>query len=230
MLTTALALVLLASSPDPMGDLQRARAAVAAGDLEGAAKVLADCVQATPGWGLAHIDYADVLLKLGGQAPELEGELATARQLAPDNPRTWLLTGQQCELKGDGAAAIEAFAKAVELRPEMIEAREKLAAALAQADRWQEARPHFQAVSEARPEERTARANLAEALERCGDLAGAESLLRALADQDSGGLFRRRLVRFYERTGQAAKAVAEGKKLDAGRPPKKMRALPPSGR
>jgi uncharacterized protein (TIGR02996 family) len=228
-----LAAALLAQAPvgqanNALADFDRGRAAAAAGDLEVAAGFLERCAQAFPGWGLAHVEYADVLLRQGGAAPQLDQELALARQLAGDNPRTWLLTGDFASARGDSVGAIEGYSRAVELRSELDGAREKLATALLRAGRVAESVPHFAAAVAANPADRTLRANYAESLEQSGDVAGAEQQLRTLADQDPGSVFRKRLARFYERIGQPQKAEQELRKLDAGRQQRKMRPLPPS--
>jgi predicted Zn-dependent protease len=224
------ALLALLLCADPTADYDRGRALAAAGDLKGAAEALKRVTAAFPGWGLAQIELAEVLLRAGGDEVALDRALTSAVALEPLNPRAWLLRGRSQEHR-DAAAAAVSYSRAVELRPELVEPHERLAALLLASDRLAEAAPHLRAVVAARPEDRTARANLADALERAGDLAGAEAQLRALveaAPRHQG--YRRRLIDFCERNGQAAKATEEKRRADALEPGRTLRPLPPSGR
>jgi tetratricopeptide (TPR) repeat protein len=226
----ALLLALLLSA-DPSADYEKGRALAAAGDLKGAAECLKRVTAAFPQWGLAQVELADTLVRAGADDPMTEKALAAARALEPLNPRAWMLTGLAQEKKGSAAGAIEAYARAAELRPGFLEAHERLSALLFDSGRVAEAAPHLKAVVEARADDRIARANWAEALEKSGDLEGAELQLRILIEDAPKSLpYRRRLIDFLERTGQTAKAAEETRKRDALHPVRTLRPLPPSSR
>lgn len=227
-----LLLVAAVLASDPSADFARARTLAASGDLKGAGDLLKAVTATFPTWGLAQIELAKVLLEAGGDDPALDKALSAARALEPLNPRAWALSGKGFARQGEPAKAIEAFQRAVELRPDLSEGHAGLGLALLEAGRPAEAAPHLKLAADARPEERGLRASLAEACERSGDLPGAEAALRSLVDAaPKSAIFRRRLVDFLDRTGQAAKAAAEVKRLDAlgGKPPRKLRPLPATG-
>ncbi|MBI5544890.1 MAG: tetratricopeptide repeat protein [Deltaproteobacteria bacterium] len=227
MLLSAMLALLLQS--DPMADLGRSRELVAAGDMVGAAQQLKKLTNAFPTWGLAQVELAEVLLRTGGDDPTLEKVLVDARALEPLNPRVWLFSGRFFELKGEPSRAIEAYERATQLRPDLVDAHERLGALQASAGHLGPAVAHLRVVVEARPEDRTARANLAEAHERQGELEEAERHWRSLADSAPQNVaYRRRLVDFYDRLGESEKAAAEVKKLDAKRPSRRLRPLQPS--
>lgn len=216
---------------DPRADLEQAREAAARGDLSAASAKLERATAQTPTWGLAWLELAEVQLRAGADPQALERSLAAARSLEPENPRAWLLSARFFEQRQTREDAIVAYARAAELRPSLIEAREPLALLLLGADRPGEALPHLHAALAARPGDRALRANLAEACERVGDLKRAEVELKALADEAPGTVYRRRLAAFYERTGRPKKAAAELRKADAGqRPSRALRPLLPSVR
>jgi len=222
-------LLLAVLAADPAADLDRGRALASAGDLAGAAEQYRKVTAVFPTWGLAQIELAEVLIALGGDDPGLDRTLTAARTLEPLNPRAWTLSGRWADRRGDLGGGLDCWSRVVQLRPDVIEARERLGALLVAAGRAGEAGPHLARVVEARPEDRTTRAILAEVLEGVGDLAGAEVQLRALvAAAPKNPSYRRRLTDFLERTGQAQKAAAEARRADELRPGRKLRALPPS--
>lgn len=226
-----LAALFFLQSVDPVAELKRARGLVEAGDLPGAAQVLEKAVESFPAWGLAHVELAEVLMR-AGLAPERQGAaLDQARRLEPQNPRAWVLSARWFEAQARPEAAIEACSRALELREDLPDTRLQLGLLLSAAGRDPEAIPLLKRSVEERPEERGARAHLAEACERTGDLACAEAELRALWRQSpANAVFARRLARFFERTGQpdqAAAVLREAGEAPAGR---KMRPLPGSRR
>ncbi|MFN7131130.1 MAG: tetratricopeptide repeat protein [Myxococcales bacterium] len=223
-----LALLTFVQTSDPAADLDKGRVAARAGDVKTAEVHLRRATQTFPTWGLAQIELAEVLLAQGPDTAGLPSALAAARSLEPHNPRAWRLTGLFHEQKNELGQAIDAYRRAVEIRPDLLECRERLGVLLAHEGRHKEAIPELAAVTSARPSEWGLRATLAEAYEREGQLEPAEAELRAVADGSGSPLFRRRLAQFYERTGQPKKAEAEYRRADAGRPEKKMRALPAS--
>jgi predicted Zn-dependent protease len=221
--------MLLLLSADPSAELGRGRALVASGELKGAVEQYRRVIAAFPTWGLAHLELADALWQENPDEPDLERILATARTLEPENPRAWLLTARLHDRQGK-PAALDEYTTALKLRPELTEARQRQGALLLEAGRAAEAVQSLRTQLAYVPDDRTARANLAEACEKTGELACAEQHLRALVEAaPTNHAYRRRLADFYERTGQPEKAVAEARKAEA-RPAKKKRVLPPSVR
>lgn len=225
-----LATLVILQAPDPFGDLQRGRAAAAAGDFGAASALLQSATAAAPSWGLAWLELAEVQLREGADPQLIERSLGAARMLEPLNPRSWLLTGRLREQRGSVDAALEAYARASELRGTLVEARERAGLLLLSSGRVAEALVHLKVVADADPGDRAVRANLAEAYERSGDLKQAEAHLRALAEIAPGTIYHRRLASFYERTGQRHKAELELRKADAPRSTRRLRPLPPSAR
>jgi tetratricopeptide (TPR) repeat protein len=221
-LLAALAALQLA---DPRVDFEQGREAANQGDLSAASAKLERAAAQAPSWGLAWLELADVQLRAGAAPGAIERSLEAARSLAPENPRAWLLSARFLEQRGARDEAVAAYARAVELRPSLVEARERMGLLLLSADRPGDALPHLQAAFAVRREDRALRANLADAYERLGDLKRAEAELRALADEGPGTVYRRRLAAFYERTGRPKKAAAELRKPDAG--PRRARAMRP---
>lgn len=219
----------LALAADPVADLHRGRALAEGGDLQGAIGAYRQVTAAFPAWGLAQIELAEALLRQGVDDASLDQALAAARALEPNNPRAWLLSGHRADRRADAAGAIECYGRAAELRPDLLDARERLGLLLLEAGRPSDAAGHLRAALAGKPDDRTLRANLADALERGGDLDGAEAELRALlAAAPKNPAYLRRLVDFLERTGQDEKAAHERRKADSGRPARKLRPLPPS--
>ncbi len=215
---------------DPTADLNRGREAAKAGDLQTAERHLRRATETFPTWGLAQLELAEVLLAGGPSTPGLVTALAAARSLEPHNPRVWHLTGRWHEQKNESEAALEAYRRAVDLRPDFLDARERLGVLLVHAGKFKEAIPELSAVATARPTEWGLRATLAEAYERDGQLTAAEAELVAIADgAPSPTVFLRRLGQFYERTDQPKKAQDAFRRADGEKSSKrKMRSLPAS--
>ena len=219
-------LLAISLSFEPAPELQRGLTLAGSGDLKGAAEQLERVAAAFPGWGLAQVELAEVMLKEGADEPALEKVLAASRALEPLNPRAWLLSGRFHERRGDKPQAIDAFARAAQLRPDLLEPHERLGALLLDAGRCPEAADHLRQVVEARRDDRTARANLADAYERSGELASAEKELRALVQEaPRNAAYRRRLVDFLERNGQGRKAAAEARRIEPSSPVRQLRPL-----
>ncbi|MGC4113340.1 MAG: tetratricopeptide repeat protein [Myxococcales bacterium] len=228
-----LLLTALLAASDPSADLDRARTLAGSGDLKAAAEVLKSVTTTFPTWGIAQVELAKVLLDAGGEDPLLEKSVLAARALEPLNPRAWLLAGRFFELRKDPAMALEAFQRALDLRPDLADAHLGLGLALHQVGRSSEAVDHLKLAAAARRDDRQVRLTLAEAMEKSADLKGAESVLRELiADAPKNPIYRRQLIDFLDRTGQVEKAAAESKKADAatGKNARKLRPLPASGR
>jgi tetratricopeptide (TPR) repeat protein len=228
-LLPALAAMLVLQATDPLADFHKARELAAAGELQAAASLLERSLEAFPGWGLPHLELADILMRTDADPARQGRALAEARRLEPQNPRAWALSAVWFERRGEPEAAIDACRRALALRDDMVDTRVRLALLLVAAERHLEAVPELQRVLEARPEERGVRANLADALEKVGDPEGAERELKQLLRLSKGNLlFARRLARFYERTGRPDEAARVLREAGEERPERRMRPLPDS--
>jgi len=226
-----LAALFLFQAADPVAELRRARGLAEAGDLNGAAAVLEQATASFPSWGLAHVELADVLMRAGLEPARQGAALEQARRLEPQNPRVWVLSARWYEAQGQTDAAVDACGRALGLREDLPDTRLQLGLLLAGAGRFAEAIAPLKRTVQQRPEERSARANLAEACERTGDLACAEAELRALWKLNAGNaVYAKRLARFLERIGKPEQAAAVLK--EAGEAPvgRKLRPLPDSKR
>jgi len=185
-------------------ELEAAHRADQAGDLAGARAHLEAAVARSPDLGLAQVDLADVLIRLGEEGPALAKALQAGERLEPQNPRLWRLAGAYAEDQGDAAGAMAAYERALSLRPADARSRFRLAGLYASAGRSQDAIAAYRAVLALEPSNKGARLSLAGLLEKQHDLAGAEAELTALAAQDpDNALYRDRLHAVQVEQGKA---------------------------
>lgn len=178
----------------PLGELDAAHAAENAGDLAGAREHLEAAVALSPTLGLAQVDLADVLLHLGEEGPELAKAVEAATRLEPQNPRAWRIAGAFAEDQGDSAKAMDAYQRAVALRPADSRSQFRLAGLYAAANRPGDAIAAYRAVLSLEPNERGARLALAQLLIQQHALDQAEAELRTLTAADPGNaLYQSRL-------------------------------------
>ena len=118
---TALDSALIAGVGQPGFDrgelmLDRARAAVAAGDLPGARRVLDQALALVPTDPLAWLLSA-TLARRSAEPPRAATDIAKALQLAPDDAAVQLEAGNIAALAGDEAGAKARWAEAARLQP-----------------------------------------------------------------------------------------------------------------
>lgn len=118
---TALDSALIAGVGQPGFDrgelmLDRARAAVAAGDLPGARRVLDQALALVPTDPLAWLLSA-TLARRSADAPRAATDIAKAMQLAPDDAAVQLEAGNIAALAGDEAGAKARWTEAARLQP-----------------------------------------------------------------------------------------------------------------
>lgn len=224
-----LTLIALLQAADPAADFDRGRAFAAAGDAKAAAAAFERATRTFPTWGLAWLELADTLLKDGSNPPLLERALVNAQRLETTNPRAFRLSAEWHEQRGETLPALEAYQRALGLRPDQAELRGRIGLLLVQEGRFSEALAHLEAFLADHPDDRGLRLNLAEAYEKTGALKKAERELALVCEAAPASvLYRRRLAEFLERNGQKERAAEQFRRLDEKRPTKKMRPLPAS--
>lgn len=186
-------------------------------------------VASKPSDPFARIEAAQKRLQQGEELDRALLDLDVARSILPENPRVHFLYGQLMEERGDVAGARAAYETALALRDDYDDARFRLAGLLMQAQAFAEAAAAYGRYAKAHPDATGARLQHAAALEKSGDVAGAEKELKALfADAKTRGVAGFKLAELYERHGRHKEAV---KVRAAVEPPKrKLRDLKPSGR
>ena len=218
----------LAAKASPTDRLKVARACVSSGQLEAARVILAPLVAHFPNFGLAQLEWADLLGKLGGPEDEQARALAAAAKSEPRNPRVFLASCRFHDRRQDVEAAIASCSRALELRPGQRDIADRMGFLYALAGRDAEAIAALRETLDRSPDDGAARAHLAEVCERAGDLECArQSLERLFQKSPRSVVHARRLARFYERHGQPERAAAVLKR--SGETPRPaMRPLPPS--
>lgn len=182
-----------------------------------------------PDWALPRLEAARLHLKLGTDLEGAKRHVSEALQLAPENPRAHYVWGLIREEEGAEDEAIAAFEKAVALREDYFDPRFRLAGLYFSRGRWEQAEQHYRAIAMADPGATTARLQLAAALEQLKRLEEAEEALLALREeQPLSVVVRRKLVEFYERTGQPR--LADRVRRDDPSKQRKLRPLKPSRR
>ena len=97
--------------------VDRARAAVAAGDLDGARRVLDQALAAVPADPLAWLLSATLARRMG-DPPRATKDITEALRLAPDDAAVQVEAGNIAALAGDEAKAKERWEAAVRLQPD----------------------------------------------------------------------------------------------------------------
>jgi len=124
--------------PTAQGKLTAAQTKAARGDLEGAATLLREVLQAEPDSLAATVNLGAVYYSLGRHTPAIE-QFEHALRLKPDDPTVWLDLGAAHNALGHLDRAIEALRRALELSPEHPEAHYNLAVAFLKQKRPVEA-------------------------------------------------------------------------------------------
>jgi Flp pilus assembly protein TadD len=111
----------------------------------------------------AQRNFALTLLRRG----DFDGaasHIRILRQIRPDDPESWFLTGLLSTKQGNPAEAESAYAQAIRLRPDYAEAQNNLGILLARQGRIEAAIGRFREALRIRPDYREAEKNLENAL------------------------------------------------------------------
>ncbi len=234
MIRATLLFVTLAAAPgwtqsvSPAEALASGRAALTAGDVNTAVTVFEQVVAQAPAWELGHLQLGVALrLQGNGGVEQARVHLSRAVQLAPNNARAQHELGLVCEDLGDTPAAIAAFGRALELRPDLVDARFRLATLVRASDETRAVQLYGEVLA-AEPQHLGALTALAQIYEFRGELVQAESALHTIVQVQSANAYPLyELARFYERQGEGRKArdaYARAARVDP-KPPRRMRAL-----
>jgi tetratricopeptide (TPR) repeat protein len=139
---------------------------------------------------------------------------------------SYLRAGAQDMEVGDHASAIRKLLKAVEINPTNANAHATLAAALASAERYPEAIPHFRESLRLNPDQPSVGVDLAHALWSAGEAKEAARLFGIAVVQIPGDASLRddygRLLLELRQPTQAIAQLAEAVKLDAADPDRRL--------
>ena len=150
------------------------------GDAPGALTALDRSVAAQPLFQEAHVKRGEALAALG-QSAESIAAFQAAVDLAPErSPVAWNNLGFELLKTQRGAAAQDAFRRALALDGDFVTARVNLASALLLENRPADAIPELEQVLAVNPEEVSALGNLGVAYARTGRLDEARSAFREL--------------------------------------------------
>jgi len=183
-----------------------ARLKMSRGALTEARPLLEEALQFTPTWSRAKLALARCLRLQGRPASERAPLLDEALAVEPGNHELHYELGLVAEEQDDPAAAIRRYQAALELRPELKHACERLSALLVQRERWAEALPLLERAVATDATDPVARSLLAVVLEGLKRPAEAEQILIQLMREQKSPQphLLRRLAAFYGRQGDAA--------------------------
>lgn len=205
---------------------ERLKAALAqeqAGNDTGALADLDARTRQDPGWALPRIESARIRLKRGEELDRAELDLEAASSLAPENPRAHYLLGVLMAERGRPPLAIAALERAVALKADYAEARQRLGALYFAGADWAKAEAQYRALAGV-----SDRLQLAAVLERQGRMSEAEAELKALYDAQPGSVVvARRLAELYDRTHRPKLAARVRANADP-QTQRKLRQLKPS--
>lgn len=198
------------------------------GDDVGAIQTLEHAVHADSAWAMGRLELGRLLLK-NGRLEESFTHLDVARTLAPENPRGHYLFALAAGETARRNEAVQALSVALSLRQGYGDAQVRLASLLMEQGDFSAASALLQQYLERDSSAVSARLQLAEALERGGDLRGAERELRRLLSVASlKVLVGHRLVALLEQQGKHDEAQHLRQTLQ--RPVRKLRELQRSRR
>ncbi len=223
-------LAILAQVLDPVSELRKGKELVAVGNLVGAEAEFRRIVRTYPGWGLAYIELAEVLLQNQSDSRELALAAGEARRLEPNNPRTWLVLGKYYQRVGDVDNALHCYRQAVLLRPDMSAARRQLALMLINAHKQAEAIGHLLEYLRGMPNDCPVRLSLARIYENVGKISLAEKQFKKLIYcAPKNGVYRQLYGDFFKRNHKSGiKKTPTEHNFHVKK--KKMRTLLPSSR
>jgi predicted Zn-dependent protease len=218
------------AQPRPELLVAAARALREQGDGAAALDRLETAFRAAPQSDEVRVELADLLVSDGREPARAAALLDGMR--ARDGARWNAVSGRLAEVRGDDAAAADAYGRALAAADDP-DLRFRRALALERLARADEATAELERVRASRPDDVLVTAHLAERYEAAGRLGDAEAALRAAAEaQPSRAAGWERLARFYTRTGRpGAASEASSRARDAGaRSARSLRPLLPSTR
>lgn len=170
------------------------------------ARRLLDAVLAlAPTWSLPKLALARSLREQGSEQQRREELLQEAAAVDPENHQVLYELGLLHEEAGRRADAITCYRKAVERRPDLIHAQERLGVLLAEAGELDEARGHLEVVAADQRGNLVAVSLLATVLEGLHRYEEArERLEQLVALAPEQALYLTRLAAFYQRQGDTA--------------------------
>ncbi len=198
-----------------------------------AMRLLDGALRADPGLAVAHLEWAVAAQYLGVAPEEIQNHLDRAVTLAPDSARARQVRASFLLAQGDHNGATTDAERALVLRPELPGTRLLLARIAQQRDKPKAARDHYRVLLERDPQHIAALLGVAATSEQLGEIEIArDALLQVAALQPDVVGHRRRLIAFFNRTGDEAAAKEQRAILDeiAPREVRKLRALKPSKR
>src|SRR5580698_9853987 len=137
------------------------------------------------------------------------GLVLSAYMLAQTTPEQIFHDAIAAQQRGDDATAIAKYRELIKLRPEVVEVRANLGAALAHAGRYEEAIEQYRIALAKLPDNRGLRLNLALAYFKKGDLKEAAEKLESLRAGDPGNVQVATLLGdCYSRLGRDQDAIA----------------------
>src|SRR5260370_15257766 len=138
--------------------------------------------------------------------PIMVCSLILAQEASPEQIFRDAIAAQQ---RGDDETAIAKYRALIQLRPEVVEVRANLGAALAHAGRYDEAIEHYTAALAKLPDNTALRLNVVLTYYKKGDLAQAAEKLDSLHKSEPGDIRIATLLGdCYSRTGRDADAIA----------------------
>jgi tetratricopeptide (TPR) repeat protein len=205
----------------------RGLAAAEQADHASARAAFREAVQAAPEWPLALVHLGIAMQAQNPDAADTIAVLERAVTLDPKNPRGHLHLGVSYEAARRYDDAIVQLRAALELRPDLRQARYHLAAVLGETGPAADAILVYEEVLRDEPTHVGALAAVADLYENSGQPQRAEVALLAITRLHPAIPYHQyRLAQFYQRTGDGKKAERIYAKLAERDPPrKKMRQL-----
>jgi tetratricopeptide (TPR) repeat protein len=186
-----------------------ARELMAANRIEAASQQLERVLQITPTWSLPKLALAQCHRFLGHPFEPREILLVEAQEVDPENHQVLYELGLLHDERDQKEQAIDCYARAIERRPDLLHARERLGLLYSETGQLDDAPAQLEMLIAAQPGNPLAISQLAGGLEKLHRVEDAEArLLQLVALAPDRTLFYARLVAFYQRQGDGKKASA----------------------
>lgn len=230
------ALAVDVAAPDAKGLFDAALALRKDGDGPGAIAKLDAALAQQPGFALAALERAELLLEAGEPGRAVD-DVKLAVENLPGNPRSQRALGRLCEDREDIACALSAYERSLAVREDPLVRRRHALLAGAAGDHAK-AVESWEVLRVQDPSDVAARLELALAYDKADRPASAEAEFDALVTLAPGNVpIVRRFVEFLERQGKPAKARELIAKVEPAPAPagpakgeRRMRVLPRSSR